>query len=107
VAKAREKYLYLTTRGRKSGLPREIEIWFTSRGESYYVIAEHPTSHWVQNLRTDARVQVRVGGKSFAASARVVSEENEPELHRSVQQLFREKYGWGEGLVFELVRDTN
>lgn len=106
MAKAREKYLYLTTRGRKSGLPRKIEIWFTSYGESYYVIAEHPSSHWVQNLRTDPRVQVRVGEKTFSARARVVSEENEPELHRSVQQLFREKYGWGDGLVVE-IGDTN
>ena len=34
-------FLYLTTTGRRTGLPREIEIWFTERGGHFYVIAEH------------------------------------------------------------------
>ena len=32
-------FLYLTTIGRRTGLPREIEIWFTERDGRYYVIA--------------------------------------------------------------------
>ncbi|MBI3800677.1 MAG: nitroreductase family deazaflavin-dependent oxidoreductase [Deltaproteobacteria bacterium] len=32
-------YLYLTTTGRRSGQPREIEIWFTQCAGQYYVIA--------------------------------------------------------------------
>jgi hypothetical protein len=35
-------------------------------------------------------------------TARTVSPESEPELHRKVQNLSREKYGWGDGLVVEL-----
>src|ERR1700758_4726336 len=62
---AREPYLYLTTRGRKSGLPREIEIWFTERDGRFYVIAEYATSNWIQNLRTHPEVQVRAAGKHF------------------------------------------
>src|SRR2546422_4986838 len=46
----REPYLYLSTQGRRSGLPREIEIWFTQRDGRFYLIAEYSTSHWVQNL---------------------------------------------------------
>src|SRR6202453_5331137 len=55
-----EQYLYLTTRGRSSGLPREIEIWFTHRDGRFYLIAEYPTSNWVRNLEADSHVQVRV-----------------------------------------------
>jgi deazaflavin-dependent oxidoreductase (nitroreductase family) len=99
----REQYLYLTTRGRKSGRAREIEIWFTERDGRFYVIAEYATSHWLQNLRTDPEVQVRVAGESFAARARVVPPETEPDLHRVVQELSRQKYGWGDGTVVELV----
>ncbi len=98
----REPYLYLSTRGRRSGLPREIEIWFTQSDGRFYVIAEYSTSHWVQNLRLYPKVQVRLTGKSFAANARVLSPETEPELHRAVQDLSRKKYGWGEGLIVEL-----
>lgn len=101
------QYLYLTTKGRKSGQPREIEIWFTSRDEHYYVIAEYASSHWVQNLQVDAMVQVRVGTKSFGGRARVILPETEPELHHAVQELSRKKYGWGEGLVIELAPESN
>jgi deazaflavin-dependent oxidoreductase (nitroreductase family) len=98
-----ERYLYLTTRGRKSSLPREIEIWFTCRDRRFFLIAEYPAANWVQNLRAHPEAQVRVAGKSFAARARFVSPEAEPELHRTVADLSREKYGWGEGTVVELI----
>ena len=99
----RENYLYLTTRGRKSGLSREIEIWFTHRDGKFYVIAEHASSNWVQNVQVDSEVQVRIAGSSFAARARVISDESEQELKHAVQQLSTKKYGWGEGLVVELI----
>jgi len=97
-----EQFLYLTTRGRKSGLPREIEIWFTYRDGRFYLIAEYPTSNWLQNLQADPDAQVRVGEKKFAARARLISPETEPELHRAISDLSREKYGWGEGTVVQL-----
>ena len=56
------EYLYLTTRGRKTGHERRIEIWFTRRGRSYYLVAEHGLrAQWVQNLLVEPRVQWRVG----------------------------------------------
>src|ERR671926_1079970 len=66
------QYLYLTTRGRRTGLARQIEIWFTERDGRYYVIAEHDTSHWLQNLRCDSRVQIRVGDSECPGRARAL-----------------------------------
>jgi deazaflavin-dependent oxidoreductase (nitroreductase family) len=74
----REQYLYLTTRGRNTGLPREIEIWFTYRDGRFYLIAEYQTSNWLQNLRANPQAQVRVAGQSFTAQARFVTAEGEP-----------------------------
>ena len=98
-----EKYLYLTTRGRKSGKPREIEIWFTHADGKFYVIAEYTTSNWLQNLQADPAVQVRVAGSGFSAYARVLTPETDAELNASIQALSTQKYGWGDGLVVELV----
>ncbi|HLX76693.1 MAG TPA: nitroreductase family deazaflavin-dependent oxidoreductase [Terriglobales bacterium] len=95
-------YLYLTTTGRRSRLPREVEIWFTCRNGLYYVIAEFATSQWVRNVRANPQVEVRVQEKRFAARARIVDAAAEAELHAAVQQLSREKYGWGDGVVVEL-----
>jgi len=45
------EFLYLTTTGRRSGQPRQIEIWFTERDGRYYVIAEHLwDTQWVRNI---------------------------------------------------------
>ena len=97
-------FLYLTTTGRRSGQPREIEIWFTERGGKYYVIAEHrEEAHWVQNLQAQPQVQVRLGDRTFEATARVVDEAREPELSAAVKALSHAKYGWSDGLVVEIV----
>lgn len=101
-----EQFLYLTTTGRKSGRPREIEIWFTERWAHYYVIAEYDTSHWLQNLRASPDVRVCVGKTSFAARARILTSEKDLELLRAVQQLSRDKYGWGDGTVVELAPES-
>jgi deazaflavin-dependent oxidoreductase (nitroreductase family) len=98
------QYLSLTTRGRRSGRPRQIEIWFTRRDGRYYVIAEHrERAHWVRNLRADPRVRVRVGrGAVFPARARVVDARRQGALAGQVRRRSTAKYGWGDGLVVEL-----
>lgn len=98
-------FLYLTTTGRRTAAPREIEIWFTRHLDTYYVIAElGEQAQWVQNLRRDPRVTVRVEDERFAARARVVSAETEPGLVAAVRKVSEEKYGWGDGLVIALER---
>jgi deazaflavin-dependent oxidoreductase (nitroreductase family) len=96
-----EKYLYLTTRGRTSGQPREIEIWFTNYEGCFYVIAEYPTSNWLQNLQSNAKVQVRVAEQTFSAQARVLQEEA-ASLRETIQALSNKKYGWGDGVIVQL-----
>jgi deazaflavin-dependent oxidoreductase (nitroreductase family) len=93
----------LTTRGRKSGLPREIEIWFTPHDGRFYVIAEYPSSQWVQNLRAHPQATLRVAEKKFQARARILSPDVDSELCSTVASLSREKYGWGDGLIVEFV----
>jgi len=105
---AEPPYLYLTTTGRRSRQPREIEIWFTRSERRYYVIAENGArAQWVQNLRADPRVRWRVAEIAFSGQACVVDAAAEPALNEAVQVLSREKYGWGEGLVVELTPDAD
>jgi deazaflavin-dependent oxidoreductase (nitroreductase family) len=96
-------YLYLTTSGRRSGQPREVEIWFTEHAGSYYLVAEHrERTHWVQNILADPRVRWRFGDVTFTGRARVVNAAVEPALSATIQDLSARKYGWGDGLVVEL-----
>jgi deazaflavin-dependent oxidoreductase (nitroreductase family) len=97
-------FLYLTTIGRRTGLPREIEIWFTERDGRYYVIAEHrDRAQWVQNIRAHPQVTVRLGDRRFSATARLVDRASEPALAQDVAALSDAKYGWSDGLIVELI----
>ena len=98
-----QEFPYLTTRGRKTRRARQIEIWFTRRGRSYYLVSEHGLrAHWVQNLLVEPRVRWRVGMAKLDGRARVVRPETAPALVRDIQARSKRKYGWGDGLVVEL-----
>ena len=97
------KYLYLTTTGRTTGQPREIEIWFVESEGKFYILAEHfHKTQWVKNILRDPRVRVRIEGRNFEATARVLDEKKDSALWELAQNLEREKYGWGEGLPVEI-----
>ena len=100
------QYLYLTTTGRVTGLPREIEIWFVLSDGKLYILAEHfRKAQWVKNIERDGRVRVRVGEREYEATARVLDRRQDSADWKTAQQLAREKYGWGEGLPVEIVTD--
>ena len=96
-------FLYVTTTGRRTGLPREIEIWFTERDGRFYIIAEHPDrANWVRNIRANPHVHVRIGDRRFEGVARVVDDDREPELAPAVKALSDAKYGWSDGQIVEI-----
>jgi deazaflavin-dependent oxidoreductase (nitroreductase family) len=90
---AEESYCYLTTTGRVSGEPREIEIWFGLEGETLYMLSGgRDRSDWVKNLLKTPAVQVRIGEWVFEGSARVVDDSDEDAQAR---RLLYEKYSPG------------
>lgn len=93
---SKEEYCYLTTRGRKTGNPHEIEIWFGLDGKTIYLLSGgRDKSDWVKNLLNDPRVTTRIGQHTFTAIARLVNEEKEESTAR---YLLAEKYqGWQYG----------
>ena len=73
AAAAGESFCYLTTRGRVSGAPHEIEIWFVLDGDTMYMLAgAGERSDWVRNLEVEPAVTVRVRDVTYDATARVV-----------------------------------
>lgn len=97
------KYLYLTTTGRRSGLARRIEIWFTRHRGRYYLVAEHGLkARWVLNVLAEPSVQARVGRRTFRGRARVVDARAERDLVSTIRRRSEAKYGWGAGLVVEI-----
>jgi deazaflavin-dependent oxidoreductase (nitroreductase family) len=87
---AAEEYCYLTTTGRKTGQPHEIEIWFGIEGSVLYMLSGgRDRSDWVRNLRRKPKVSVRIADATFAGRARIV---DAPEEHATARRLLLEKY---------------
>jgi len=90
---ADEDYCYLTTTGRVSGEPREIEIWFGLDGSTLYMLSGgRDRSDWVKNLIREPEVNVRIADQSFNGRARIVTDADEDGRAR---QLLVEKYASG------------
>jgi len=99
------EFAYLTTRGRRTGQPETIEIWYGELDGTVYLLSgSGERADWVSNLRQEPRVLVRFGGPreqrpdvdgEVTATARVVSEPAERQLGR---RLIAAKYeGWHDG----------
>ena len=73
---ADKKVLYLTTIGRRTGLPRQIEIWLVVYRDHFYLLAETgEAAAWVKNIRCNPEVGVRIAERQIGAMARVLSRE--------------------------------
>src|SRR5260370_22860987 len=79
--------LNLTTRGRKTGLKHDIELWFAFEDGKLYFIARE-SSYWWKNIVKTPRVEVEVSEILFEGTGRLVPEKLEHTFER-----FRQKYG--------------
>ena len=76
---AATRTIEITTVGRRSGLPRRIEIWWF-RFEDRFVITGTPGGRdWLANLQADPRLTVHALGLDLRASARPVTD---PDVRR-------------------------
>jgi deazaflavin-dependent oxidoreductase (nitroreductase family) len=82
---ADQDFCYLTTTGRVSGKPREIEIWFGLEGRTLYMLSGgRDRSDWVRNLLEQPQVSVRIADVTEPGRARVVEEPGEDERARNL-----------------------
>ena len=100
---ADKKVLYLTTVGRRTGLLREIEIWFVIHCDRFYLFAETgEAAAWIKNIRRNPEVVVRIEEQRIGATARILDREIDRELWAQVAAIADRKYGWGDGLPVEI-----
>jgi deazaflavin-dependent oxidoreductase (nitroreductase family) len=87
---AHEEFCYLTTTGRKTSKPHEIEIWFCIHDNSLYLMAGGgEKADWVQNLIQNPVATIRIGKEIFSVTARFDKDKSEDE---AVRNLMADKY---------------
>lgn len=92
---ASERNGYLTTIGRVTGRPHEIEIWFAVEPESagrtlYLLSGGRDRADWVRNVGRHSSVNFRVNGTTHSGTARIVRPD-EP-VDRRIREVVAEKY---------------
>jgi deazaflavin-dependent oxidoreductase (nitroreductase family) len=68
---ADEKYIYLTTRGRKTGKPHTVELWFATAAKKIYLSHEGAYTDWMKNILDNNRVEFKIGKILFKGNARI------------------------------------
>lgn len=82
---ADEPFCYLTTRGRVTGQPHRIVIWFAIDGSTLYMLSGgRERSDWVRNLRRTPEVTVELGRLTFSGRAHIVDDPDEDERAREL-----------------------
>ena len=87
-----EKFIYLTTTGRKTGKPHTVELWFATSGNRVYLSHEGKETDWMKNIRKNSSVNIRIGKVQLTGTA---SETNEGSESREAgkKALYEKYYG--------------
>jgi deazaflavin-dependent oxidoreductase (nitroreductase family) len=82
-----EQFGYLTTKGRKTGSPHTIEIWFAMSPDDrklYMLSGGRDNADWVRNIRSHPQVTIRVGNRTIEGSGRVIEDREEEVVARKL-----------------------
>jgi deazaflavin-dependent oxidoreductase (nitroreductase family) len=102
---AARKTVRLTTRGRKTGEPRTVTIWFVADGPRR-ILVQHATraqANWYRNLLADPVIVIDFGDGPISARAAPIAAR---ERIQEVLALVRRKY-WSARLIQWIGRRSN
>jgi deazaflavin-dependent oxidoreductase (nitroreductase family) len=86
----RESLIHLTVRGRKTGKPHTVKIWFAvGDGKVYVTSARGTDAQWVKNLRKNPDVMMQIGSTTLRGTA---IWREDPAVRTDVLPLFLRKY---------------
>ena len=115
VSVADEKYIYLTTIGRRTGRPHTVELWFAVAQGNLYLSHEGKYTDWMKNILNNNRLTFTIKSLNGEGAARIVGGGDAFETGKSA--LYRKYYGaarkdiiddwFSESTVIEIMFDAN
>jgi deazaflavin-dependent oxidoreductase (nitroreductase family) len=81
--------LRITTRGRRTGKPHTVTIWFVVDGATLYLATLNAKRDWVRNLRKTPEVAFEAGDVRLRGRASAVTD---PALEARIRELLAGKY---------------
>ena len=83
--------LELITRGRATGKPHRVRVWFAQEDGVLWLRTDERTPDWLKNLEAHPDCVVRIGGRE--REARYERVEGRDDALRHLVDLWRAKYG--------------
>jgi deazaflavin-dependent oxidoreductase (nitroreductase family) len=87
-----ERFIYLTTIGRKSGKPHTVELWFAFSKGAVYLSHEGDHTDWMKNIAKHGSVSMRIDGVESKGDARITTE-TEDARETGKKMLYEKYYG--------------
>ena len=97
---ASERFIHLTSTGRKTGKPHMVELWFAVNGGKVYLSHEGEETDWMKNIKKNEQVAFEIGGKDFTGKARYLKD-REDEAWTAKVALHEKYYGKASKEVIE------
>ena len=69
-----KKLIFLTTKGRRTGRPHCVELWFAVSDSKIFLSHEGQHTDWIKNIRKESIVSLRIGAVNYTGNARIVDE---------------------------------
>ena len=67
-----EKYIYLTTTGRRTRKPHTVELWFATANRRIYLSHEGKYTDWMRNILKNDQVEFRTGCTHFEGKTHII-----------------------------------
>ena len=86
---ADQSLLHITTRGRRTGKPHTVPIWFVADDTTLYLATLNAKRDWVRNVRRTPEVTLALGSLRVRGRASLVTD---PVLEARIRDLLARKY---------------
>jgi len=87
-----QKFIRLTTKGRKTGRLHTVELWFAASDVKVFLSHEGKETDWMRNIKQNGEVSFEIGGKNFTGKAHYVEAQAE-EVWQCKVALYEKYYG--------------
>ncbi|MFQ5999049.1 MAG: nitroreductase family deazaflavin-dependent oxidoreductase [Candidatus Bathyarchaeia archaeon] len=93
------KVLYLTTKGRRTGKPHTVEIWFAYENGVLYLSHEGNHTDWMRNLVKNNEVTLKIANEQLIGKARILTDATQK--NQAKKALYFKYYGPASDAVLE------
>ena len=95
-----EKFIHLTTTGRRTNRLHMVELWFAVGDGKIYLSHEGERTDWMKNISRNGKVSFEIGGKHFVGKAHHIEDHTE-EARKGKVALYEKYYGKANEEVIE------